>query len=229
MPLLRTYDAAREKIVVSVRSAFEDRLGRWSDIQEYLPFLHDTARSYPGVRVLELGTRKGNSTLAFLAAAKDAGGHVWSADIINVDRDPEGMLPWARLPYWTFVHGDDMHPAVRAALPAKVDVLFIDTSHEYEHTLAELRAYMPRLAPGGTALFHDTKVQALDEYCAEAGLSWEELPGEYGLGVIRPGGEPEAARADRDGRARLGQPAAPGDVPAGLGEGRTSAQDEGAR
>jgi cephalosporin hydroxylase len=202
MPLLRTYDPVRGKIVVTVRSAYEDRLARWSDIQEYLPFLHDTARSYPGVRVLELGTRKGNSTLALLAAAKDAGGHVWSADIINVARDPEGMLPWARLPYWTFVHGDDMHPAVRAALPAEADVLFIDTSHEYEHTLAELRAYMPRLAPGGTALFHDTKVlawpgyeppkgippvrQALDEYCEEAGLSWEELPGEYGLGVIRP-------------------------------------------
>jgi cephalosporin hydroxylase len=201
MPLARTFDVERGKIVVTVRSAYEDRLSRWSDILEYLPFLHDTARSYPGVRVLELGTRKGNSTLAFLAAAKDAGGHVWSADITNVARDPEGMLPWARLPYWTFVHGDDMHPAVRAALPAEVDVLFIDTSHEYGHTLAELRAYMPRLAPGGTALFHDTNLTgwpgyewdrgippvqaALDDYCAETGLAWENLAGEYGMGCIR--------------------------------------------
>ncbi len=201
MPLLRTYDAGRGKIVTTVRDGFLDRLSRWSDIQEYLPFLHDTARSYPGVRVLELGTRKGNSTLAFLAAAKDAGGHVWSCDITDVARDPEGMLPWARLPYWTFVRGDDMRPAVRAALPAECDVLFIDTSHTYDHTLAELRAYMSRLAPGGAALFHDTKVydwpgygwtgdmppvaRALSDYCEEAGLSWEELPGEYGLGVIR--------------------------------------------
>jgi hypothetical protein len=27
---------------------------------------------------------------------------------------------------------------------------------------------------------------ALDEYCAEAGLSWVNLPGTYGLGIIRP-------------------------------------------
>ena len=28
--------------------------------------------------------------------------------------------------------------------------------------------------------------QALDAWCAETGLSWENLPGVYGLGVIRP-------------------------------------------
>src|SRR5690348_17788993 len=38
------------------------------------------------------------------------------------------------------------------------DVFFLDTSHEYDHTLAELRAYMPRVAPGGVALFHDTNI-----------------------------------------------------------------------
>jgi len=83
-----------------------------------------------------------------------------------------------------------------------VDVWFLDTSHEYEHTLAELRAYMPRVAAGGIALFHDTNVigwpgyqwdsdispvaTALNDYCAETGLTWENLPGDYGLGVIRP-------------------------------------------
>src|SRR5580704_2181661 len=123
MPLARTYDAARGKIVVSLHSAFLDRASRDSDIREYLPFLHDTARSYPQVRVLELGARKGNSTLAFLAAAKEAGGHVWSADITNVALDPEGMAPWARHPLWTFTCGDDMDPAVQAKLPPEVDVL----------------------------------------------------------------------------------------------------------
>ena len=200
MPLLRTYDATRGKIVVTLHSAYLDRLARNSDIREYLPFLYEQARSRPGARMLELGSRKGNSTLAFLAGAKEAGGRVWSCDVTNVARDPEGMLPWARHPLWTFVHGDDMDPAVQAALPPEVDVLFIDTSHEYEHTLAELRAFMPRVAPGGIALFHDTNLydwpgypwtgdvppvqQALNEWCDQAGRSWENLPGHYGLGVI---------------------------------------------
>ena len=209
MPLLRTFDADRGKIVVTLESALADRLSRWSVIQEYMPFLHEQARSRPGCRVLELGSRKGNSTLAFLAGAKESGGHVWSCDVSPVDRDPAGMLPWARHPLWTFTRGDDMNPAVQAALPAEADVFFLDTSHEYEHTLAELRAYMPRLAPGGIALFHDTNLigwpgyrwdrdvppvrAALDEWCAETGRSWENLPGEYGLGIIRDGREPAAA------------------------------------
>lgn len=202
MPLARTFDAASGKVVTTIRDAYLDRLSRWSDIQEYLPFLHEQARSREGVRVLELGTRRGNSTLAFLAGAQESGGHVWSADTYACDRDPEGMLPWARCPWWTFTRGDDTDAAVQSLLPAQCDVLFIDTSHEYEHTLAELRAYMPAVTPGGVALFHDTNVMgwpgyrwdrdvspvqaALGEWCEEAGMTWENLPGVYGLGVIRP-------------------------------------------
>ena len=202
MPLARTFDPARRAIVSTARDGFADRLSRWSDIQEYLPFLHETAKSYDRVRVLELGSRKGNSTLAFLAAAEETGGHAWSGDITDVTRDPEGMQPWFPHERWTFTCGDDMDPTVQAKLPAQVDVFFLDTSHEYEHTLAELRAYMPRVAPGGVALFHDTNIigwpgyrwdskvppvrAALDDWCAETGLSWVNLPGEYGMGCIRP-------------------------------------------
>ncbi len=202
MPLARTFDAASGKIVTTVRDAYLDRLSRWSDIQEYLPLLHEQARSRPGVRVLELGARRGNSTLAFLAGAAESGGHVWSCDIEDVRRYPDGIGPFGRSPQWTFTCGDDLDPAVQARLPAKVDVLFVDTSHEYAATVAECRAYVPRVAPDGVALFHDTNLagwpgyewdgdvppvrHALNDYCAEAGLSWEELPGRYGLGIIRP-------------------------------------------
>ncbi len=202
MPLARTYNPSRGAIVTSLHDAYLDRAVAKSDIREYLPFLYEQARSRPGVRVLELGTRRGYSTLAFLAGADESGGHVWSVDVQDCARNRLGMLPWAGCPRWTFTRGDDMDPAVQERLPAVADVLFIDTSHEYEHTLAELRAYMPRVAPGGVALFHDTHVMgwpgyewdravspvwaALDEFCAEAGLSWEDMPGEYGLGILRP-------------------------------------------
>lgn len=202
MPLLRTYDPAIGKVRVTLRSAYLDRLARWSDIQEYMPFLYEQARSRPGCRVLELGARRGNSTLAFLAGCAESGGQVHSCDIKDVRRYPDGIGPFAMSPRWAFTCGDDTDPAVQEKLPAECDVLFLDTSHEYEHTLAELRAYVPRIAAGGIGLFHDTKLyawtgydwqgeippvqQALNEYCAETGRSWEELPGRYGLGVIRP-------------------------------------------
>ena len=201
MPLARTWDPATRTIVSTTHDGFVDRCSKWSDIREYLPFLYDTARSYNQVRVLELGSRKGNSTLAFLAAADETDGHVWSGDVRDITVDAEGMLPWSRHPRWTFTRGDDMDPVVQSLLPVQVDVLFIDTSHEYEHTLEECRAYVPRVAAGGVALFHDTNLNgwpgyewdsavppvaaALNEYCAETGLRWENTPGVYGLGVIR--------------------------------------------
>ena len=205
MPLARTYDASSGKIVTTARDGFMDRLTRWSDIQEYLPFLFETVASYPDVRVLELGTRTGNSTLAFLAAAEAVNGTVTSVDIDRVT--DLGMSRWRDHPQWTFVQGDDTEKAVQARLPVEYDVLFIDSSHEYNHTLEELRMYMPGVAPGGIALFHDTSTfgdwdgedwrlqaqagikasvaRALDTYCQQSGQTWENIPGAYGLGVIR--------------------------------------------
>lgn len=196
MPLARTFNGM--KVVSTLHDGYLDRLSKWSDIQEYLPFLHETAKSYDNVRVLELGARAGNSTLAFLAAADATDGHVWSGDIGNITRYKDGMFPWRENPRWTFVHGHDMNPVVQARFPDEVDIFFLDTSHEYEHTLAELQAYMPRVTPGGIALFHDTRckgpwdmgepyavARALDVYCQEKNLIWENLPGEYGMGVCR--------------------------------------------
>ena len=74
-----------------------------SDIREYLPLLHGYARLYPGVKVLEVGVRSGNSTVAFLAAALFAGGHVWSVDIEDVRDRAQGDQPVAGSP------GVDVH------------------------------------------------------------------------------------------------------------------------
>ena len=182
-----------------VYSAYLTRCEVPSDIQEYLPLLYGYVRLYEGCRVLEVGTREGNSTLAFLAAAQVVGGHVWSVDIDSgVPLNPDGMGPYADYPGWTFTCGDSTHPAVLAAQPDQVDILFNDAGHMYDKTLEEIRAYMPRLAPGGTALFHDTRLgwdndgvrRALNVYCAQNSLTWRDLPGQFGMGVItleRPG------------------------------------------
>ena len=41
----------------------------------------------------------------------------------------------------------------------KVEVLFIDTSHLYEHTLAEIDAWFPHLAERAVVFFHDTNLR----------------------------------------------------------------------
>lgn len=166
---------------------------RWmpSDIVQHLPRLYDEAARGDTV-VVELGVRSGNSTAAFLAAVERHGGHVWSVD---VDRP---RVPWHGHPQWTFTLGDDI--AVADRLP-DCDVLFIDTSHHYGHTLAELDVYVPKVRAGGVVLLHDVELErpdgappddpafpvraAVDDYVAKHGLTVEYVAGCYGLGVIR--------------------------------------------
>lgn len=171
-----------------VHDDFVRRCGIPSDIVEHLPFLYGIGL---GHTVIELGVRSGNSTSAFLAA----GAELWSVDI---DR-PRVPDEW-HTTGWTFIQGDDCSPEVLAQLPAEVDVVFIDTSHSYEHTLRELNTYAPRVKHRGLIVLHDTELEAPDglpgeppypvkravtEWCAQHGLSWENRPACNGLGVIR--------------------------------------------
>jgi cephalosporin hydroxylase len=182
---------------------YEARAGAYSDIQDCLEFLYRTAVAYPQVAVLELGVRSGNSTAAFLAAAEEAGGHVWSVDIA----EPQVPDRWRTSGYWSLTVADDLTAAPGAsqtAVPDFADVLFVDTSHAYEQTLAELRRFVPLVSPGGTVLLHDTRLEtvegagpqppfpvarALDLFCAETGRSWLDRDAQYGLGeILRPNG-----------------------------------------
>lgn len=185
---------------MNLRDEYRTRRDTDSDINQHLAALLSAVIDSPctAPTVLELGTRSGNSTAAFLHAlqVRQAG------SLVSVDID-EADVPgdWFELPYWRFVQGSDTDSRIIAQLPKQVDVLFIDTSHTYEHTLVELTVYMPRVKPGGVALFHDTEIvsdvchvaRALDEYCRDAGelwhpgyeLAWTNDPKNNGLGTIR--------------------------------------------
>jgi cephalosporin hydroxylase len=179
---------------VSIEEDYQARVEVWSDIQGHMAYLREEA-SHWGRTIIELGTRTGNSTVSFLAGVAGLG-HVWSCDL----DDPQVPAEWHDLPNWHFRRGDDMSPETLAWMPEKCDLLFIDTSHEFRHTLAELRAYAPRVKPHGLILMHDTQffppasdaglpmgavARALDLYCAQNKLRWENRPGFFGLGIVR--------------------------------------------
>ncbi len=176
------------------------RLSLWSDIRAEMPLLHDITLGYPAVKVLELGVRTGNSTVAFLAAAEQASGHVWSVDL-DLPHAPGDR--WTGSGRWTFLPGDDLKitlPEEESGVILRPDILFIDTAHTFDHTLAELRRFVPVVAEGGVVLMHDTLLtwaereyqvaRALDAFCAETGRSWTEISeGRYGLGqILKPNG-----------------------------------------
>lgn len=189
-----------------VADQFAFRLSQQSDISDHLQFMHDTVLRYTQPVVIEMGVRTGNSTSALLLGVLKKGGVLYSTDI----NEPQVPEIWHEVPSWRFMQGDSVSAEVLKWMPKKAHVVFMDTSHTFEQQLAELRAYVPRVRPGGTVLIHDTQcvplddfktdsfaartdvegpvADALDAFCEESGLSWEnrhsELPF-YGMGVIK--------------------------------------------
>ena len=171
---------------------YRRRSAGYHDIRQQMPILYAWAH-LPGARIIELGTRSGNSTCAFLAgiAHADDDGQLWSIDVAPMDVPHD----WHKLAYWDSLVADDLSEEALGFAPHVADVLFIDTSHTYQHTLDELRLYLPRVRPGGVCLLHDTDTpgtgpafpdmpRALDDFCAAENITWYNHPGWNGLGVI---------------------------------------------
>ena len=69
---------------------------------------------------------------------------------------------------WRFVQSDDIEFAKRFpewcrenGLPTEIDILFIDTSHFFEHTVQEIEHWFPLLAPRAKVFFHDTNLRRI--------------------------------------------------------------------
>lgn len=132
-----------------------------TDISRHLPTLWRVALDPAPRLIVELGIRGGASTFVFERVARRCGATLLSVDI----DDCSGASSWEG---WHFVQEDDMTFVRRFpgwcadhGLDPAIDVLFLDTSHAYEHTRAELAAWMPWVAPGGRALVHDSNMGGL--------------------------------------------------------------------
>jgi cephalosporin hydroxylase len=163
-----------------------------SDIYLHLPRFVAMVEALDAQHVIELGTRTGVSTLAWLHALQRTGGRLTSVDI-------DARPPIGEHAHWTFIQGDDMDPAISGSLDV-ADIVFIDTSHHYTHTLRELHTYRWLVKPGGLIVCHDTELprpegmppsdpvfpvkKAIERFVAEAGLVWSNVSECWGLGII---------------------------------------------
>lgn len=143
-------------------------MSEWQcDIGEHLEYIHDVAVGCNAQIIVELGPARGISTSALLAAAEITGGTVWSCDIVDHTVFPEVL----HHPLWTYVIANDLD--VVDDCPRPIDLLFIDSEHTYDQTLAEMRAYIPLVRSGGYVIMHDTTVwaelmvPAITDYTAE--------------------------------------------------------------
>jgi cephalosporin hydroxylase len=151
-----------------------------TDISDHLGTLFvETLAAKPAL-IVELGVRTGESTFVLERAARLLGCKLVSVDI----DDCSSVCSWKD---WTFVKSDDLTFAQawpqwskERQLPAKIDVLFIDTSHMYEHTVAEIKHWFPCVSETGKVIFHDTNQRKIYKRSdGSIGIGWNSR------GVIR--------------------------------------------
>lgn len=127
-----------------------------TDISDHLPTLFVESLSLGNGLIVELGIRGGESTFVLERVAKLTRSQLISVDIAdcsNVSSAPD----------WIFVQQDDIAFGQQfkawcegRGIEPTIHTLFIDTSHEYEHTLREIKVWFPYLADRSKVFFHDT-------------------------------------------------------------------------
>lgn len=139
--------------------AVQQRARRETDISDHLDRLFVEALQASPDTVVELGVRGGVSTFVFERVAR-----LSDADLVSVDVEETSYT--TDYDRWEFVCADDVEFAREfekwcrgPGIDPAVDVLFVDTSHRYEHTVAEIEAWFPHLADDAVVLFHDTNMR----------------------------------------------------------------------
>lgn len=132
---------------------------RPNDINEHLELIFTESLLIWPRLIVELGVRDGTSTFVFERVASVCGASIVSADIDDCSSTSSHRRRH-------FFQGDDVQFAAafegfcrERGIAPSVDVLFVDTSHYYDHTVQEIQAWFPLLSPRAKVLFHDTNLR----------------------------------------------------------------------
>lgn len=188
MTLEPTQITANSLSVQKLEQKFEEAWNTPSDISEHLYTLRDIASTCSSI--LELGTRSGVSTIAFLAGLAENDSvlkNLVCCDLVYDDRLTEiASLAAEANVVFEFVTGDDLELDIgkHTLFSGPADIVFIDTWHVYAQLKREL-AKFESLARKYIIL-HDTEVDAefgesvrcgwdVPEQAKKTGFSEEEI------------------------------------------------------
>ncbi len=169
-----TYDAVGPN---GSRSYFVSWLGygmfKWpTDLWNYQQIISETQ---PDV-IIETGTYRGGSAL-FLATICDLLGH---GQIITIDVDETYRQSVPCHPRITYLHGSSTEPTivdqVRAVVGTRENVMVIlDSDHQRDHVLDELRTYSRFIPRGGHLIVEDTNINGHPVHAEFGPGPWEAV------------------------------------------------------
>jgi predicted O-methyltransferase YrrM len=152
-----------------------------SDISDHLSLIYSLCIAKRPNSILELGTRGGESTRVFAKYCEDQGKIGFSIDL-------EEAPNWLRGRNWKHFQSDDISLGLEVNRKSiwpdksafqKFDFIFLDSSHEYLHTLQELEIYWHWLERGGIFAFHDTNLseKVTRKLSGEINIGWDNENG----------------------------------------------------
>ena len=144
-----------------------------TDINDHLESLYvESVRMRPHV-IVELGVRDADSSKVLGKVNEDCGSLLLGVDIVPCS--------YEGIPNAIFCQMDDVVFArrFRDFCPDRaIDVLFVDTSHVYAHTVQEIAGFFPLLSASALVCFHDTNLKV--EYTrrnGSTGVAWNNERG----------------------------------------------------
>lgn len=132
-----------------------------TDVNDHLVTLFTESMSVAPRLIVELGVRGGETAFVLEQIAGLFGSRVVLVDIEDCSTVPSS-------PQVTFVKSDDVAFAGRfrewcaeQRVEPSIDILHIDTSHLYDHTVREIAAWFPHLSERAKVFFHDTHLEEI--------------------------------------------------------------------
>jgi predicted O-methyltransferase YrrM len=136
-------------------------------MKPYLFLLEELAEMKGGY-ILEIGTGRGHSLVPLSIGAKNSDGHVYTVDILGDEKkeiqNAKSLIEKNKLgKYVTFITGDGGDPETMININKgkeyiRFNLVFIDSSHELDQTLKELKLSMINLNEGGIIVCHDLNI-----------------------------------------------------------------------
>ena len=132
----------------------------WNSEPSVSEFLGELVFRHRARIVVEVGCFVGwtSAHIALGLRAAGVGGRLWCIDCnpVFLDAARTNLARRHLDDLANYVCGRSLEETVMAALPPKVDVIFLDTSHEYDDTLREIEVYSRRLSEDGFLVLHDS-------------------------------------------------------------------------
>jgi predicted O-methyltransferase YrrM len=147
-----------------------------SDLSSHLDTLYRQTCEMSPKLIVELGVYEGQSTKIF-----DLVNREYNSSLISCDVQPPASFNYTNIHNGTFIMMDDIQFSNIFAShdPRRIDVLFIDTSHLYDHTVQEIKSWFPLLSDKALVMMHDTHLDGNGYYRKNGnkGVNWNNERG----------------------------------------------------